>query len=704
MRTEQVHFTLSPRVLSHLGEDLIKNESIALVELVKNSYDAMASFCRVNFVFCDGMLSELIIDDDGEGMNLDTIYNVWLVIGTNNKRNQLENNQGKRLPLGEKGIGRLGVHKLGNDITLITKRKDYDEVLVKIDWRLLDEVSAVKDFPVSVSTTNETSFPQKHGTRIIIKDLKGNWTRRSLRAVYRDLCSLNSPFGRQSDSFKVIIEANTDIFNGLPQISDILDIAMYRGHCVIENGLITSFHYTFSPWKELKAIDGREIFQIDYSEAHLKRRRENDEGRHHEKPVLEDFSLSPYKIGKVTLDLYIYEKDTSVFGLMGVEKSTLNQYLAENGGVRVYRDGIRVYNYGEKDNDWLALDYNRVKRAGNNLSNNLVIGSVSLSRKESTDLKEKTNREGFIENDAYFTLVDAINYATDLFVRLRNEDKQRLVSIYKKDKRVFEPVISDLGEMTEIINSKVQDTETRIKLLRLITRINTQYKNVRDVLITSANAGLNLGGIIHELEKQVASLVSCVSSGNFSNIEIIAERLEKIISSSSVIIRNSKIEQQSLSLLVENVINVNAFRFQDHAIRIFSNRKQTDIKAMASRSLAIGALTNLLDNSIYWVSVSRTENRMIYFYITEQIEGYSSIIVMDNGSGFKISPQTAIEPFITGKPLNTGMGLGLHIANEVMKEMKGKLLILNKNEVDLPDKAKSLGIDKAIVALCFPKA
>lgn len=92
-------FVIMPRVIAHLGEDLIKDESIALLELVKNSYDAGASVCNVDFVFnVWGELEKIHIDDNGKGMDLDIIENVWLVIGTDNKKKQLEERLEGRLP------------------------------------------------------------------------------------------------------------------------------------------------------------------------------------------------------------------------------------------------------------------------------------------------------------------------------------------------------------------------------------------------------------------------------------------------------------------------------------------------------------------------------------------------------------------------------------------------------------------------------
>lgn len=697
-------FAITPRVIAHLGEDLIKNENIALVELVKNSYDAQATFCEVEFFFIGDELSKITITDDGVGMDLDTIENAWLVIGTDNKKKQLEHPSSGRLPLGEKGIGRLGVHKLGRKIHIQTHKFGYNEVVIDIDWTKLEKANSIDDFPIQVTEQIPSSLPIPHGTKITISDLKGDWNRRKLRNVYRDLASLNSPFNERTDSFVVEVKSNTNVFEGLPPIADILKVAMYRGHCVIDGDEIKDFYYQFTPWESLSNMQGREVRALSEEDKYLKRRKDIATSRNRNKIVLEDFSLSDYKIGKIILDFFIFEKDTAVFSFMNMERTILNSYLRENSGVRVYRDGVRIYNYGEKDSDWLSLDLNRLKRAGDNISNNIIIGSVGISRRESTDLKEKTNREGFIENEAYFAFVDAVTYALDLITRYRNTDKRRLINVYKKDKRVIEPVLSDLNSAVEIIKDKVSDEKAREDILHYLNRVNDQYIEVRDILIRSANAGLNLGGVIHDMEKQVDALISCIENNNFESVKNIALNLEHIISGYTVFLKKTSIKTTNVSTIVSAVIDNNKFRFADHRIKIYSNRKNVDFEAKLSQTESIGALTNLIDNSIYWVSQSRQDDRKIYVYITDEIDNYISIVVCDNGCGFKMPPEQALRPFITGKPLNTGMGLGLHIAHEVMQAMKGKLLILDANEIDLPDTAKKYQINKAIVALCFPKA
>ena len=89
-------------------------------------------------------------------------------------------------------------------------------------------------------------------------------------------------------------------------------------------------------------------------------------------------------------------------------------------------------------------------------------------------------------------------------------------------------------------------------------------------------------------------------------------------------------------------------------------------------------------------------------YITDQIVGYVSVLVCDNGSGFKLAPELAVRPFVSGKPLNSGMGLGLYISQQTMRQMNGKLLIQQDNEFNVGELFKDSELNRSVVALCFP--
>lgn len=699
-------FSITPRIIAHFGEDLIKNESIALLELVKNSYDACARNCDIDFQMRDGQLESLTIIDDGFGMSLETIQKVWLVIGTDFKKKRVAPNCCGRIPLGEKGVGRLGVHKLGNHISLISKTHNEKEVQLCINWKLLDQAKEINDFLIDISE-NDTPlyFSQGNtGTRIVIKDLKSDWDRRKLREVYRDLTSLNSPFSEMNDSFNVNIRSNSDFFKGLPSFEDIKDSGLYFGHCVMKGGQIDNFEYEFRPWPTLNRIgQGRKVQKKDLiqEDLRLKGIKEDVDLKGRKKRVEYPIDLRDEQIGDIVFDIIIYETDPMILSFANTEKASLKSYLKENGGVRVYRDNIRVYNYGESDNDWLGIDLRRVQRVGGNVSNNIILGSVKIDRIQSKGLKEKTNREGFIENDAYKVFVDSVNYVLSLFVRERNIDKETLATLYKKN-RVVEPILADLNEVIEIVDKKVPEENGKDEILKYLYRINTQYKEVKEILIKSANAGLNLSVVIHEIDKLVAALRDYAERGEKELTISISERLEKIIQGYSLMIRKSATGISRLSSIVSTAIENYSFRFSDHKIDVITNPAKSDLEAYLSESESIAVLINLLDNAIYWLCYARTENRKISLFITDQIAGYNSIIISDNGPGFNIPTDIAIKPFITGKPLNIGMGLGLHIANEMMKAMKGQLLFLGKDDVILPRTVQECNVNSAIIALCFP--
>ncbi len=704
---ESLSFSITPRIIAHFGEDLIKNDSIALLELVKNSYDACANICTIDFNTENEQLKSLIITDNGFGMNLNTIKTVWLVIGTDFKQKKLEPNCCGRFPLGEKGIGRLGVHKLGNEITLISKTEKDKEVCLTINWAKLNQAKEINDFTIEVNENEEPAYFKNGntGTRIIINNLKTTWNKNQIREVYRNLTSLNSPFSGANDSFKVDICSNSDFFSGLSTFEDIKDSGLYFGHCVMKGRLIEDFKYEFKPWSSLLKIDkGRKLTKKDLIEEdlHIKGIKEEIDERGKKKKVKYDIDLDDLGIGDIDFDVIIYENDAQFFNYVNAEKTSIKTYLKENGGVRVYRDDVRVYDYGERDNDWLGIDLRRVHRVGGNVSNNIILSSVKLKRSLSFGLKEKTNREGFIENDSYAALVDAVNYALSLIVRERNMDKAVLTTLYKKDK-VIEPVLSDLNDVIELVENKISEKEAKDEILNYLYRINKQYKEVKEVLIKSANAGLNLSVVIHELEKQVAALIGYANRGEKENIIAISLHLEKIIRGYSAMIRKSSIGETTLSSIASIAIDNYSFRFSDHKIEVFDNCKESALKAYLAEAESISVLTNLLDNSIFWLSYARKENRKISVYITDQINGYNSIVISDNGPGFNIPTDIAVKPFISGKPLNLGMGLGLHIVNEMMRAMKGQLLFLDKDDIILPKTIRQNEIDKAIVALCFPK-
>jgi len=143
-RVERHSFKPRARLMLLLGDELIKDAGIAVFELVKNAYDADATECSIFLQHVDepGDNSSIVVSDNGCGMSLQTVLGVWLEPGTENRKRQrvgrVRTPLYSRLPLGEKGVGRFAVHKLGQYVQMVTKSSKHEEVVVTIDWSEFD--------------------------------------------------------------------------------------------------------------------------------------------------------------------------------------------------------------------------------------------------------------------------------------------------------------------------------------------------------------------------------------------------------------------------------------------------------------------------------------------------------------------------------------------------------------------------------------
>src|SRR5689334_17533027 len=125
-RLPGLSFQVKPRLLTLLGDQLIRDANLAVFELVKNAYDADATNCTVRLErLGEGSSARITVQDDGVGMDEDTLRNAWMTIATDFRTEQRKRKQRTkrfdRFPLGEKGLGRLSVHKLGHQVRLVTR-------------------------------------------------------------------------------------------------------------------------------------------------------------------------------------------------------------------------------------------------------------------------------------------------------------------------------------------------------------------------------------------------------------------------------------------------------------------------------------------------------------------------------------------------------------------------------------------------------
>ena len=208
-RSHTVAFRPRARLVSILGEHLISDQAVGLIELVKNAYDADATEAAVELKdLADPERASIVVADNGLGMTLDDVVTKWLspaVDHKDRKKRQGERTARGRLPIGEKGVGRFAVHHLGRHLSMVTRAADGDELLLEIDW---DRFDASETFLDGLALTVVERPPQlfqggSTGTRLEITHLRVPWNEKLVRKVHRTLRRLQSPLRENAPDFRV---------------------------------------------------------------------------------------------------------------------------------------------------------------------------------------------------------------------------------------------------------------------------------------------------------------------------------------------------------------------------------------------------------------------------------------------------------------------------------------------------------------------
>ena len=687
------------RLLQLLGDELIGSPRLAVFELVKNAYDADANEVLVQLNLVEGE-SMIVVTDDGQGMSLELLQSVWLVPGNDHRHKQRE--EGKRsplhhrLPLGEKGVGRFAVHKLGNRIRLITRSFDSDECVVEIDWNQLIERPFLDEAPVRIKVRPAEVFVEEQtGTQIEIRELRPPaWSRGEVRRLCNQITSICSPF-QGPEEFRAVLDVpeNESWIEDLPDYETIVDHAIWKFSFWLDNG---QFDWTY----EFRQIPG---FKLDRRSAskdgdRMKLPQKRDGRR---AGVIADESTTR-GIGPVLGEFYVFDRDREVLQHMTASR-LITSYLDENGGIRVYRDGIRVYNYGEPGDDWLGLDMRRVNIPTRRISSNIILGAVHLSLESSGGLVEKTNREGFVENDACSRLRQIVLGALGALEEERQFDKERLRQLASKP---GDPITSRIEKPIQELRRELERRGTAAALEPYVARIERDYLDMQETLLTAGMSGLNLAVVFHEVERGIRALHQVLVEGrDMDTAAGQAQELMRVLDGFSTLLRRDSKRRHHAHNLVDRARRFNLLRLRHHRVQFLCPLLdgRGDFQSTFSFGLVLGALNNLIDNSLYWLSVRWPDvqeegeilNKRLLISVSSDFKDGPAIVVADNGVGFQgDAPEYLVRPFFTRKP--DGMGLGLYYANLAMELNGGQLAFPPRDEVDVPEE-----FDGAIVAMIF---
>jgi signal transduction histidine kinase len=694
MASNQHPIRARSHLLTLLGEELIGDDRLAIFELVKNGYDADATVVAIALNL-RAEKPNIVVEDSGSGMTLSDITEKWLELATDSRRKNpsRRSSRFRRLPLGEKGVGRIAVFKLGSSVTLTTRAKNNPEYQVTINWdELVSQGKYLEDLRVSVNENEKPIyFPgTKTGTRIEITGLRRvNWARGDLRKLYRLVTSLASPFDTP-DKFNVTFSApgRESDFSDMLKADDFLKNAVWTFNFSLE-GQLFSWKYGFHPphWKQLKprskSNDNDRLALVPLDRGVKKPEEEDD-------LLLKAEGLEG--IGPISGQLYVYYRRSEVLQATGGTQQ-MRMWLDDQTGVRVYRDGVRVFNYGEPNEDWLGLNARRINRPGGKVGLHSIVAAIHLSLEKSRGLREKTNREGFDQNEAFARLQRIVLSAFEHFEILHAEDRASIDAVIRG---VDEGGPVRFTDALANLRAGVSQKKLGKEFKKDIDAIEHEFNELRDVMVNAGTAGLNLAVIFHEIEREVDALASAVERGlEGTQIRRQIDQLSELLHGIAPLLRKNPARLMFVSDVVTAAYRIRESRFKFHKLAFSApllDKQEKDFRIRGPSNLLTGALGNLIDNAIYWSRFRKERDnrsaaaavRIITSWDEEASSGM--IAVVDNGPGFGISADEAIKAFRSTRV--GGMGLGLYFAKMVMEQCGGTLTVHStselRDEIDIP--------------------
>jgi len=716
-------FFVDAKTLIHLGRDSIKDHTTALLELVKNSYDADAKNVDIEIY---SITNDLIrIADNGFGMTKDELQNNWLRIGFSAKRVSKISQSGRR-KTGEKGIGRISTDRLGGSLEIRTKSKDDKLVGISLNWDDFDvEGKNISDIKVKIIEPKEINLPTingeiaKTGTEIIISKQRQPWSKKNIENLYTELSSLTPPFENVTD-FEISLINDIE-----PNVSKEID-ANYLNAAEIEvevfyDGKDPKIIYTYKDKYNKKEI----VESVDWRNIITKSSLDKD-----------DSNLTDrLRCGPVTLKLYFFLREALSVKDTDFNLTDLRAFIDNNQGIKIYRDRIVVKPYGFPSSqfgyDWLNLAERKAQNPAGisrsedyRITPNQLVGATFISRDSNILLSDSAAREGLVESEAFYDLkylvLGSINmlesYRAKLLPQIKESKKVNTSNNADTEKiiRALSGIESDLSDINiEIEESKDIDEDVKEKVQKSLNNLTKTSKKVEKTITELLNWNRTLSGLAtigissavfgHETEGSITQFKGSTATAKLllqrktPDLDAVVSELDKAIKHSRKVaawgayaltrVQKEKRSKKNINIqrTLETVITELNPAFTASSISInfigenfVSWTYQMDIETI---------LINLLTNSYTATTQKSGERKIIVSLIREDVKktktkttrGYS-IIVSDSGPGVsKEFSHRVFEPLFSTKISPTqgsksiGTGLGLTVVNSIVRDLNGKI-------------------------------
>ena len=669
-----------------IGRDLIQDPHAALIELVKNAYDADSPNVAITFERTDGENYCITVADHGHGMTRDTVTDKWMVPSTSDKQDRDGRSPGGRTMQGRKGIGRYAASILGRDLLLETTTPPGEKTTLYLQWVDFERAEYLGDVEILIETETVKRRAGTTLTMTVREEGIAVWTEAQFNKLQFELKKLMPPFPTiaTEQPFDVVLRVS-----GLPGVRNLdmrvtpLPVVEHFDYRIAGNiGADGTGTLVYSQQKSRSAAD--EEISIDLEE--------------------------PSGCGALELDIRVYDREPASItqlirrGLKNEAGNYLNklqarQLLNEYNGIAVYRNGFRLRPLGDPEFDWLKLNEQRIQAPARKIGNNQVIGYVQIQSEEESHLIEKSARDGLIENDAFGRLKEITKTVIGKLEGKRYVYRKRaglsrktfkvereLEELYSFD-TLKRDVRSTLGR------AQVGDATTS-EVIALIdsdqNRRGESIKRLRDAIAIyqgHATLGKIINVVLHEgrrplsyfrnhfpllrewadelVATQNPNLVPKIAEGtagiaeNAEDLVVLFGRLDPLAAK-----RRSAKKAEALVAVIRRATETFSGQMDEAGVscRICG---EEGFRFLCWRQDIHAIFTNLIDNSLYWLRTRKAAEKRIEMKVSVNMGRLLHVDYTDTGPGIEpehIESGVIFDPEFSTKP--DGTGLGLAIAGE----------------------------------------
>jgi signal transduction histidine kinase len=711
---ERIHWQFHPRVFSSLGAELVTNDFVALVELVKNAYDAFAHRVDIRFVEDSGGL-RLDIQDDGHGMDSVTIREAWCTVGTPFKVAKPSVGRGKqsRRVTGEKGLGRLSAARLGSKLRILTKARGEPCYQIDIDWNAMSRASRLNDCPVELREVTKPAILTNQGTLLQISNLERPWDFSN-----SDRSALRSHLARFVPPFKK--QAEFEIYLSFPGEGEqpvkvkpqrILLHPPYRLKGEVSSTGVASIFY------EHKGDERERNFKKSIK---LEKESPTPEQTAEAEP-LGPFFRSPCGPFKFEVRLWDFDKDS----LLELDKrfdlnkkvNAIRREISQSpfSGISLYRVLPKGFKHEDEKaspgRDWLGLDLRRVSRVGKRISANQIIGYVDITADNNPNLKDTADREALVDNPAsqqfrrfLFQIIEFLEQQReedrispghnepplqDLFASLRAPTLPNRIKEIAERKGSMDEVREVVDEHTRELHAAVGEIQQRFYYYSRLATVGSM------AMLLQHEVG-NKVSVIWELVNSLITYLKNLKPPSFltKKLELATNAtraLQRLADTFSPLASRSFGTRRRNSIVEEVAQNIKEW----HEKEIQNANISFEVKSSGNTKVAVdpGELTpildNLITNSIYWLMQSPPEGRRILLEVSSNARtDRAEFRFHDTGPGVDDGMEEKVFwPGVTKK--KDGIGMGLTVASEIVAQYGGKMFLLKPGDLE----GASLGFD-----------